>query len=114
MEESISIEHKPSENVLHEVEDNETEIIIHQHRQESPPRVASMSTVHSVTSPTTVWIETQSAGPAAPATVEQKQTGEFAIFGSYVAEVMKNMEKTKARVLQMKFLQLITEYDAGN
>lgn len=113
-------EHKSSENILHEVDDDETEIIVHQQRQESPPRVTALTTVHSVTSPTTVWIEAPSvgpAGPAGPAAVEhkqQKQTGEFVIFGSYVAEVMKNMEKTKARMLQMKVLQLITEYDAAN
>lgn len=117
LHESISVEQKPSENVLHEVEDEETEIIIHRQRQESPPRMTSLTTVQHVTSPTTVWVEAPTAGPSTAAAVEhkeQKQNGEFVIFGSYVAEVMKNMEKTKARMLQMKVLQLITEYDAAN
>lgn len=52
-------------------------------------------------------------------TVSAKPTGggaseEFAIFGSYVAEVMRNMDKQKARMLQMKVMQLITEYDVGS
>lgn len=38
---------------------------------------------------------------------------EFVIFGSYLAEVMRNMDKQKARMLQMKVMQLITEYDGG-
>lgn len=118
LHETISAEHKSADDVIHEADDDETEIIVHQQQQESTPRVTSLTTLHSVASPTTVWIEAPSAaGPAVPATFEhkqQKQTGEFVIFGSYVAEVMKNMEKTKARMLQMKVLQLITEYDAAN
>lgn len=38
---------------------------------------------------------------------------EFVIFGSYLAEVMRNMDKQKARMLQMKVMQLIAEYDGG-
>lgn len=41
----------------------------------------------------------------------QKKADEFDIFGNFVGQVMKNMPKSKARLLQMKFLQLITEYD---
>lgn len=117
LHDTISVEHKPSENVLHEVDDDDTDIIVQQQRQESPPRVTSLTTVHSMTSPTTVWIEAPTAGPVLSASVEhkpQKQTGEFVIFGSYVAEVMKNMDKTKARMLQLKFVELIAEYDAAN
>lgn len=43
-----------------------------------------------------------------------KKSEEFVIFGSYVAEVMKNMDKHKARMLQMKVIELITEFDDGN
>lgn len=50
------------------------------------------------------------------ATMSAKSNGaseEFVIFGSYVAEVMRNMDKQKARMLQMKVMQLIAEYDGG-
>lgn len=43
--------------------------------------------------------------------IPQKKSDEFDIFGNFVGQVMKNMPKAKARLLQMKFLQLITEYD---
>lgn len=105
---SISERHEISENILHEVE----EIIIHQHRQDS-----STPYVHSIITPITARVdgEPSSAAPTIPAIVDEMQlTRECTIFGTYIAEVMKNMGKTKARILQIKFLQLLIEHDADN
>lgn len=44
-------------------------------------------------------------------TSSAKQPDEFDIFGNFVGQVMRNMSKSKARLLQMKVLQLITEFD---
>lgn len=44
-------------------------------------------------------------------TTGNKKSNEFDIFGDFVGQVMKEMSKSKARLLQMKILQLISEYD---
>lgn len=38
-------------------------------------------------------------------------TSEFDIFGNFIAEVMKNMKRSQARVLQIKILNFISEFE---
>lgn len=46
-----------------------------------------------------------------PANATRKQD-EFDLFGNFVAEVMRNMAKSKSRILQMNVMKLINEADA--
>lgn len=45
------------------------------------------------------------------ANVNRKQD-EFDLFGNFVAEVMRNMTKSKSRILQMNIMKLINDADA--
>lgn len=49
-----------------------------------------------------------SSSIAAPATATKK-LDEFDIFGNFVAEVTRNMNKPKSRILQMNIMKLIAE-----
>lgn len=46
-----------------------------------------------------------------PVNTTRKQD-EFDLFGNFVAEVMRNMVKSKSRILQMNIMKLINEADA--
>lgn len=41
-----------------------------------------------------------------------RKQDEFDMFGNFVAEVMRNMVKSKSRILQMNIMKLINEADA--
>ena len=76
---------------LHQTQDAH----ISQHQQPQPSSIIqSVSTIKCITS-----------------TPKPNKSEEFTIFGSYVAEVLKNMNKQKARRLQMKMMQFINEVD---
>lgn len=111
---------------------------LHQHQQQSPsllqsPQIvsdrestqsqltssnatpsSSRSSINTISSINGNWPTPLNTATSTTTSGKSKQSEEFVIFGSYVAEVMKNMDKQKARVLQMKVMQLITEYDDSN
>lgn len=47
-----------------------------------------------------------------PTTNVSRKQDEFDMFGNFVAEVMRNMAKSKSRILQMNIMKLINEADA--
>lgn len=49
----------------------------------------------------------------APAPTSRKQD-EFDIFGNFVAEVMRNMNKPKSRLLQMNIMKLIADAESDS
>lgn len=53
---------------------------------------------------------------APPNTITNRKQDEFDLFGNFVAEVMRNMKKSKSRALQMNIMKLIsdTEKDGWN
>lgn len=50
---------------------------------------------------------------ASPAATSRKQD-EFDIFGNFVAEVMRNMNKQKSRILQMNIMKLIADAESDS
>lgn len=57
-------------------------------------------------------IEVIASTPVTAQTVNRKQD-EFDIFGNFVAEVMRNMNKPKSRILQMDIMKLIADAESS-
>lgn len=57
-------------------------------------------------------IEVVSNTQLIPNASDHRKQDEFDMFGNFVAEVMRNMVKSKSRVLQMNIMKLINEADA--
>lgn len=89
------------EEVVEEVEDVETtsQIVTINTEQHEPKMTQNEN------------IEQQHSKEPAERTGGTQKTSEFDIFGNFIAEVMKNMKRSKARVLQIKILNFISEFE---
>lgn len=59
-------------------------------------------------------IEVISNAPIISAPAATKKPDEFDIFGNFVAEVMRNMNKPKSRILQMNVMKLIADAESDS
>lgn len=56
-------------------------------------------------------IEVISSNAVSNASASSRKQDEFDFFGNWVAEVMRNMPKSKSRILQMDIMQLVRDAD---
>lgn len=98
-----------SSNIIEESFVNATSNDIFTFEQELVNDEIKHSTLMNHANSIEVISNTQLIPPSA--NVSRKQD-EFDMFGNFVAEVMRNMAKSKSRILQMNIMKLINEADA--